>query len=168
MQPKNQNDGVQFSERYWNYLFAKRHLGIGSGGEVFPIGKTDTKDTRIYGEDLSFCLDSCYHKGTNTLEKNRRQLIAAPVLTPDREKKRQNGRRMKDNGDPSFTLTAQDKHGIYNGAKIRRLTPTECCRLQGFPDTWVDGISDTQKYRCLGNAVTVNVIEAIMSKLIKE
>jgi DNA (cytosine-5)-methyltransferase 1 len=49
--------------------------------------------------------------------------------------------------------------------KIRRLTPTEYCRLQGFPDNWVDEISDTQKYRCLGNAVTVNVIEAIMKSL---
>ena len=49
--------------------------------------------------------------------------------------------------------------------KIRRLTPTECERLQGFPDGWTKGISDTQRYKCLGNAVTVNVIEAIMEKL---
>lgn len=38
--------------------------------------------------------------------------VVLPVLTPDREKKRQNGRRMKENGDPSFTLTAQDRHGV--------------------------------------------------------
>lgn len=44
---------------------------------------------------------------------------------------------------------------------IRRLTPTECERLQGFPDGWTEGISDTQRYKCLGNAVTVNVIKAI-------
>ncbi len=44
---------------------------------------------------------------------------------------------------------------------IRRLTPLECERLQGFPDGWTEGISDTQRYKCLGNAVTVNVIEAI-------
>lgn len=37
----------------------------------------------------------------------------------------------------------------------------ECERLQGFPDGWTEGISDTQRYKCLGNAVTVNVIEAI-------
>ena len=49
--------------------------------------------------------------------------------------------------------------------RIRRLTPTECCRLQGFPDNWVDGVSDTQKYKCLGNAVTVNVIKAIVNEL---
>jgi len=43
--------------------------------------------------------------------------------------------------------------------KIRRLTPVECERLQGFPDAWTDGISDNQRQKCLGNAVTVNVIE---------
>lgn len=56
------------------------------------------------------------------------------VLTPDREEKRQNGRRMKEPGEPMFTLTAQDKHGVYDGYRIRKLTPKECWRLQGFPD----------------------------------
>lgn len=51
------------------------------------------------------------------------------------------------------------------GMSIRRLTPTECERLQGFPDGWTEGISNTQRYKCLGNAVTVNVIEAIMGRL---
>ena len=49
--------------------------------------------------------------------------------------------------------------------RIRRLTPIECERLQGFPDSWTTGISDTQRYKCLGNAVTVNVVEAIIEKL---
>jgi len=48
---------------------------------------------------------------------------------------------------------------------IRRLTPIECERLQGFPDNWTKGISDSQRYKCLGNAVTVNVIEAIGRRL---
>lgn len=52
------------------------------------------------------------------------------------------------------------------GSRIRRLTPTECERLQGFPDGFTDGISDSQRYKCLGNAVTVNVIEAIIKKII--
>lgn len=51
---------------------------------------------------------------------------------------------------------------------IRRLTPTECARLQGFPDDWhkIEGISDTQAYRAYGNAVTVNVIREIVKRLI--
>lgn len=95
-------------------------------------------------------------------------LYAIPVLTPDRINKRQNGRRFKTIGEPAFTLTGQDRHGVTDGIKIRRLTPLECCRLQGFPDNWVDDLSDTQKYKCLGNAVTVNVVEAILKKWNKE
>lgn len=98
-----------------------------------------------------------------------------PVLTPDRAEKRQNGRRFKEDGEESFTLTSQDKHGVALGSppkyRIRKLTPLECFRLQGFPDeahhTLVDaGISDSQRYKQAGNAVTVNVIEAIGKRLI--
>lgn len=93
--------------------------------------------------------------------------IIIPVLTPDRPEKRQNGRRFKTDGEPSFTLTAQDKHGVYDGKKIRRLTPLECERLQGFPDGWTEGVSDTQRYKQLGNAVTVPVVQYIASCLTK-
>jgi len=55
----------------------------------------------------------------------------------------------------------ENKINILVQNNIRRLTPLECERLQGFPDNWTEGISDTQRYKCLGNAVTVNVIEAI-------
>ena len=57
---------------------------------------------------------------------------------------------------------------LMNDYRIRKLTPTECERLQGFPDGWTefgaDGsrISDTQRYKCLGNAVTTNVITWIV------
>lgn len=64
-----------------------------------------------------------------------------------------------------------DKSGLYgmDDFIIRRLTPVECERLQGFDDNYTkygkDGeiISDTQRYRCLGNAVTTNVIEYIFN-----
>ena len=97
--------------------------------------------------------------------------IVQPVLTPDRENKRQNGRRMKNNDEPMFTLTAQDKHGVYDGMTVRKLTPVECERLQGFPDNWTkygkddELISDTQRYKCCGNAVTTNVITAIVDEM---
>jgi len=88
------------------------------------------------------------------------------VLTPNRPEKRQNGRRFKEEGEPSFTLTQQDKHGVFDGMQIRRLTPTECERLQGFPDNWTEGVSDTQRYKQCGNAVTTKVIKSIMEQLI--
>jgi len=53
---------------------------------------------------------------------------------------------------------------ISDFGRIRRLTPTECERLQGFPDGWTEGVSDTQRYKQCGNAVTVNVIEAIIRR----
>lgn len=154
--------------------------------------------------------------------------IAVPVLTPNRSEKRQNGRRFKEDGEPMFTLTGQDIHDVavfptvdanyYKGINcgsntqatkralslstgIRRLTPIECERLQGFPDNWTKygmfeerptrkdlllreknpelwayntriygenvvlrEISDTQRYRCMGNAVTTKVIRDIVLK----
>jgi len=51
------------------------------------------------------------------------------------------------------------------GMQVRRLTPTECERLQGFPDGWTAGFSDSVRYKCLGNAVCVNVAEWIAKRL---
>ena len=91
-----------------------------------------------------------------------------PILTPDRLEKRQNGRRIKNEGEPSFTLTGQDRHGVLivdGHIKIRKLTPRECFRLQGFTDEQFDRAaavnSETQLYKQAGNAVTTNVVEAI-------
>lgn len=145
--------------------------------------------------------------------------VAIPVLTPDRVNKRQNGRRLKKNGEPMFTLTAQDRHGILikeatkkgyaeatvgdsvnlshpnsktrrgrvgnqiantlltgesqgvveSDFRIRKLTPKECWRLQGFPDWAFDKAqevnSNSQLYKQAGNSVTVNVIAAIAKEL---
>lgn len=99
-----------------------------------------------------------------------------PVLTPDRMEKRQQGRRFKEDGEPAFTLNTQDRHGVAVGEnpkyRIRKLTSLECWRLQGFSDEAHDavkaaGISDSQRYKMAGNAVTVNVIEAIAERLLE-
>ena len=158
----------------------------------------------------------------NTMQGGDRQpKIAVPVLTPDRINKRQNGRRFKDDGEPMFTLTSQDRHGIaireatkqgyaiaeqgdsvnvtYPDSKtrrgrvgkqvaqtlqagevnqgvvmedirIRKLTPLECWRLQGFSDEQFykakdSGVSNSQLYKQAGNSVTVNVVDAIVKCL---
>ena len=88
-------------------------------------------------------------------------------LTPDREKIRQQGRRMKEPDEPMFTLTAQDRHGIYYHGRIRKLTPLECWRLQGFTDEQFfrakNGakLSDARLYKMAGNAVSVPVIREV-------
>lgn len=70
--------------------------------------------------------------------------------------------------DVAQTLdTGMQQHTLTSDMKIRRLTPIECARLQGFPDDWhKDIVSDSQAYKCYGNAVTTNVIRAIIEKLI--
>lgn len=60
--------------------------------------------------------------------------------------------------------------GTIDGYRIRRLTPLECFRLQGFPDNMIEtarriGLADSHLYKMAGNAVTVNVVEAVARKL---
>lgn len=148
--------------------------------EIFPIGRSyETSGIRVIGK-----LDI---KGDDYIKRvydsdgispalptmqggGQCPKIIQPVLTPDRAEKRQNGRRMKEPGEPMFTLTAQDKHGIYDGHRIRKLTPRECWRLQGFPDWAFDRArevnSDSQLYKQAGNSVTVPVIYEIAKKLV--
>ena len=69
---------------------------------------------------------------------------------------------------PCLKSSRSDYHIWSEKTKIRRLTPLECARLQGFPDNWHGGVSDTQAYKCYGNAVSVPVVKAVGKKLIKE
>ena len=50
---------------------------------------------------------------------------------------------------------------------VRRLTPTECERLQGFPDGWTEGQADSNRYKQMGNAVAVPVVEWIVKRLVE-
>lgn len=68
--------------------------------------------------------------------------------------------------DIAHTLdTGMQQYTLMEDMRLRRLTPLECERLHGFPDGWTVGLSDTQRYKTLGNAVTVNVIREIMNRL---
>ena len=188
--------------------------------------------------DKAFCLQARCHKGIC----NRRKEVSGvcvPVLTPERAQKRQNGRRMKENGEPMFTLATQDRHGVMIAVKeatkqgyaecrvgvdsvnlkmpnsktrrgrvgrniasaldtncyqgifvevsreltvyavwneeyqcyvaIRRLTPLECFRLQGWEDAYFHRAalvnSDSQLYKQAGNGVTVPVIYEIAKRM---
>lgn len=150
--------------------------------------------------------DSTGLSHTLTTNKGEGNKIAIPVLTPDRAEKRQNGRRFKDDGEPMFTLTGQDRHGVAVEAEeaaetldascnqgifvkvsdelivyavwyekyrcyiaIRKLTPKECFRLQGWSDNYFEKAqfvnSDSQLYKQAGNGVTLTVIKAIAEKM---
>jgi DNA (cytosine-5)-methyltransferase 1 len=78
---------------------------------------------------------------------------------------------MKLHNEPSFCLTAQDRHGVAVPEGVRRLTPLECERLQGLPDNWTkwyaDGslVPDAERYERCGRTVTIPIIEAIGERL---
>jgi DNA (cytosine-5)-methyltransferase 1 len=55
---------------------------------------------------------------------------------------------------------------VRQGMAVRRLTPLECERLQGFPDGWTEGVPDSSRYRMLGNAVCVPVAEWIGRRIV--
>jgi len=80
--------------------------------------------------------------------------------------------------DPMFTLDRVSGHGVATETSVRRLTPTECERLQGFPDGWtserfdekkqeVIPQADSNRYKQMGNAVAVPVVEWIVRRLIE-
>ena len=73
----------------------------------------------------------------------------------------------RESGEIAPTLQSRMGTGGNNVPLIgvRRLTPTECERLQGFPDGWTDGQADSHRYKQMGNAVTVNVAEWIGKRI---
>ena len=74
-------------------------------------------------------------------------------------------------GDVINTLQARMGTGGGNmplmneSQTVRRLTPVECERLQGFPDNWTEGQADTNRYKQMGNAVAVPVVSWIIQRL---
>jgi len=91
-------------------------------------------------------------------------------------------RNYKEFGDLSGTLQAKDKPGyspnyqnpVRTGYIVRRLTPTECERLQGYPDGWTafdelgKPISDTKRYHMLGNSVAVPCVAYILQSMARQ
>lgn len=200
--------------------------------QVFPVtrdGGTNNRKSIVQKNSNNFAVDKSRNvprkidvancisaKGDRGISNRRAEgtAIAVPIITPFRSKKRQNGRRCKENGEEMFTLTAQDEHGIAIDIKalssktrgqpfrlrrgyaatldhncnqaviaekavwsekyncylaIRKLTPKECFRLQGWSDDYFEKAefvnSDSQLYKQAGNGVTVNVVQAIGEKL---
>lgn len=111
------------------------HLRSRSTAEVFPVERADREDSiqiKIIGEVNSSQdgkvlgidgITKCHSAGHNNNPK-----IALPVLTPDRAEKRQNGRRFKENGEPMFTLTRADIHGVAIEPTGFNCMPDGTCR----------------------------------------
>ena len=144
-----------------------RHSRTKPKGAFFPLRSHYKEDSRRVGEEVSYCLDANYAKGTNTTLKGRRQLIQVnqPVHS--------NNRVYNPEGlAPTLnTMQGGNRQPFINlPPRVRRLTPLECWRLQGFPDECYDlaneiGLSNTRQYKALGNAITVPVFRAIAERL---
>lgn len=136
---------------------------------------------KLHGEsNKSYCLDDNYWK-SETLEHHishhLRQLVLKPIRDGEIGKGCQ-GQRIYSVKGKGITLSANGggqgaKTGLYRiplkgnvpdgEYTIRKLTPVECERLQSLPDGYTEGISNTQRYKCLGNAFNVEVVRHILS-----
>lgn len=149
----------------------------------------------VVDRDKSYCIDANYFKGGNLksyFEKHRRQLVfkqssCLPLDPPDlivREatkkgyteikdgdcfdatfpkSKTRRGRNMK-NKSNCLTAATYD-YMRYEYPNYRKLTPTECERLQTVPDGYTEGVSNTQRYKMLGNGWTVDIIAHILREI---
>jgi DNA (cytosine-5)-methyltransferase 1 len=80
--------------------------------------------------------------------------------------KKQNGSGIGYENAPAYTLDTLGAQAIATNI-VRRLTPKECERLQGFPDDWTASQADSSRYKMMGNAVTVPVVEWIARRMVK-
>jgi DNA (cytosine-5)-methyltransferase 1 len=88
--------------------------------------------------------------------------------------KQQNGIGVGQAGDPAYTLDTTGSQAMAQSMTVRRLTPRECERLQGFPDNWTlipwrgkpaDQCPDGPRYKALGNSMAVNCMEWIGERI---
>jgi len=143
-------------------IYLVGYIGNGSGRQIFPIGKDDTK-TDVVQEQTTNTLTTRYRAdgvGSYIVENKLNAQIG--------DFRYDEGFRWRQN-NISPTLTLNDPTYLKT-PRIRRLTPIECERLQGFPDNWTKygtngEISDSQRYKMCGNAVTVDVVQAVMERI---
>ena len=146
----------------------------------------DIIENGVVDKEKSYCLDACYWKGTTIeqyINKKRRQVAFTERRTEEAKKIRKefmqkygrdfSPRRAKeliprnDNKMNCLTSTFSIKEHTLIDEKLyyRKLTPIECERLQTVPDNYTEGVSNTQRYKMLGNGWTVNVIAHIFKNL---
>jgi DNA-cytosine methyltransferase len=147
----------------------------------------------VVDRDKSYCIDANYYKGGNLYNyfvKSRRQLVFCSAMRGRYvvDGKRQDGKMLTkgltkqrieiryDGKTNALTTVAKDNNIVYGvdgrpyynleEVKFRKLTPIECERLQTVPDNYTDCVSDTQRYKMLGNGWTVDVIAHIFGSLL--
>ena len=120
---------------------------------VLIIDGTRVNDVRVYEDGIVPTVISRYGTGGGNVP------MVFPTLTAANNPSR---------SPQSTEVTAQVE--IMNQATgvVRRLTPVECERLQGFPDGWTDGQADSNRYKQMGNAVAVPVVQWIINRMVEQ
>ena len=142
---------------------------MGTGGNQIPIIYTFNRDASIKNNM------PIYEDKTSTLKSSTRLAV---VYAIDRAAFNQGANakydfKISDNGINS-TLVARGPSAvgcIYKNidcSYVRRLTPLECERLQGLPDNWTEGGSDTARYRAIGNGMAQPCADYVMSKVVED
>ena len=111
-------------------------------------------------DGTSYCLDTGNAQAVEVIQIN-------PSKESNGKQPYQQNRIYDKNGINPALSTIWNGSNLINTKKIRRLTPIECERLQGFPDNHTEGVSDTQRYKQMGNTITVNVMMELFKKLLK-
>jgi DNA (cytosine-5)-methyltransferase 1 len=130
----------------------------------FSVPNSETRRGRV-GKGVAQTLDTGCQQGVvyndkrlnKTLEKNN--LPKGDVKAIDTYNKK-----VQDNA-PTLTEPHHNTTRLWDGYKIRRLTPRECFRLMDFPDTFTWPVSDSQAYKQAGNSIVVNVLYKIIKNL---
>lgn len=131
-------------------------------GALTTVQKDNLVIETFVDRDKSYCIDANYSNGGNLeqyFNRSRRQLVF--------RKKSQTipATIYKENAK---SMLKRNKKGLlvnFDNIEWRKLTPLECERLQTFPDNYTEGVSNTQRYKALGNSFTVDVITHILKNI---
>lgn len=137
------------------------------------IGNSNSQGNRVYDiSGKSVCLSangggSGAKTGLYKIGRDIGRRLTSDGIRADDDKTIKTTRRIElRHDDKCGTLTSVMKDNLLvSESIIRRLTPIECERLQGLPDNYTADISNTQRYKCLGNAFNVDVIASILTGL---
>ena len=137
---------------------ANQPMGVPS---VLIIDGHRVDDVRVYGDEIVPTVTSRYGTGGGNVPMIfEQENVAVDFYNASTSDTSQTLR--------AHTATAVNIGGVLNSQVVRRLTPVECERLQGFPDNWTDGQADSNRYKQMGNAVAVPVVEWIISRMVAE
>ena len=130
-------------------------------------------ETGVVDRDKAYCIDANYYKGTNIeqyIKKSRRQIAFTERRTDEAKRIRRAKELVARDDGKMNCLTATyslKEHTILDeSVYYRKLTPIECERLQTVPDNYTNHVSNTQRYKMLGNGWTVDVIAHIFRGLL--